>query len=80
MRIGAGLCLVGEKSRFHSLAEGVGGFQRDTTAVMALPSMVTTTPLQVVSWPDSGPPVLRFHLFEVQGRSRWDGEGAHIHQ
>ena len=43
---------TGVTSPFHSLAEGVGGFQRDTTAVMALPSMVTTTPNGAVkqSW------------------------------
>ena len=45
-----------EISPFHSSTEGVGGFQRDTTAVMALPSMVTTTLKGVViqSWQSRG--------------------------
>ena len=41
---------VAEKSRFHSVTEGVGGFHRDTTAVMAVPSIVTTMLKGVDIW------------------------------
>jgi len=47
---------VGITSPFHSFTEAVGGFQPDTIAVTALPSMVTTTLKGVViqSWQSRG--------------------------